>query len=122
MIEGIEDVKEFLRNSQEIVVWEINSFEQVWDEDAHNEYKNLLATEFADWLVTPGEDGTWNWNTPLTDIWDRADLAEGQGRLIITYNVPQTDPTLFFREIKAHKFEGNLNISLRKFPIYILGQ
>jgi len=100
MIEGIDDVKEFLRNTQEIVVWEINSFEQVWTEDAHNEYKSLLATEFADWLVTPGEDGKWNWNTPLTDIWERDDLAEGQGRLIITYNVPQTNPTLFFREVK----------------------
>ena len=34
MIEGINDVKEFLRNTQEIVVWEINEFEQVWDADA----------------------------------------------------------------------------------------
>ena len=106
MIEGIEDVKEFLRNTQEIVVWEINSFEQVWDEDAHNEYKNLLATEFADWLVTPGEDGSWSWNTPLNNIWERDDLAGGQGRLIITYNVPQTDPTLFFREVKVHLVQG----------------
>ena len=108
MIEGIEDVKEFLRNTQEIVVWEINSFEQVWDEDAHNEYKNLLATEFADWLVTPGEDGSWSWNTLLNNIWERDDLAGGQGRLIITYNVPQTDPTLFFREVKVHLVQGCL--------------
>ena len=29
MMEGINDVKEFLANTQEILVWEINTFEQV---------------------------------------------------------------------------------------------
>ena len=29
MIEGIRDVQEFLRNTREILVWEINTFEQV---------------------------------------------------------------------------------------------
>merc|ERR1711879_1060472 len=52
---------------------------------------------FADWLVTPGEKG---WKTSLSDIWDRADLTEGQGRLIITYNCQYTDPLLFFPEVK----------------------
>ena len=31
MMEGINDVKEFLANTKEIVVWEINTFEQVFD-------------------------------------------------------------------------------------------
>ena len=117
MIEGINDVKEFLRNTQEIVVWEINEFEQVWDADAHAELKDLLITEFADWLVTPGEKG---WKTSLSDIWDRADLTEGQGRLIITYNCQYTDPQFFFPEVKAHKLEDHLSFINFQKIFYIL--
>merc|ERR1719500_1978505 len=62
MIEGIHDVKTFLQNTQEIVVWEINEFEQVWTAAAHEEYKALLISEFNDWLVRPGDLG---WKTPL---------------------------------------------------------
>ena len=98
MIEGIEDVKTFLRNTQEIMIWEINGFEQPWDDEAHAEYKELLVSEFSDWLVSPGELA---WNTPLSDIWNREDLASGQGRIIITYNlVEYTDYDFFFPEIR----------------------
>merc|ERR1719153_1951739 len=57
MIEGIEDVKTFLKNTQEIVVWEIN------------------------------------------DFCNREGLAEGEGRIIITYNIGYTDKTIFFPEV-----------------------
>ena len=50
MMEGIEDVKTFLRNTQEIMIWEVNGFEQVWDSEAHAEFKQLLISEFSDWL------------------------------------------------------------------------
>ena len=33
--EGLEQVKEFLRSSRDIFVFELNSFEQPWDETAH---------------------------------------------------------------------------------------
>ena len=39
MMEGIEDVKVFLRNTQDVVVWEINGFEQPWTLEAHEEFK-----------------------------------------------------------------------------------
>ena len=96
MMEGIQDVKTFLANTREIVVWEINTFEQYWDAEAHQEFKSLLVSEFSAWLVTPGDYG---WDTPLSDVWARAGLAAGQGRIIITYNCQYTDPAFFFREI-----------------------
>ena len=96
MIEGIEDVKTFLKNTQEIVVWEVNGFQQIWDASAHEEYKTLLTSQFKDWLVVPGDLG---WKTPLDDIWQREGLAEGQGRIIMTYNSGYTDPTKFFPEV-----------------------
>ena len=96
MIEGIESVRTFLRNTQEIVVWEVNGFEQTWTAEAHEEYKSLLKSEFKEWLVKPGQEG---WKTPLKDIWDREGLAEGQGRIIITYNTGYTDPETFFPEV-----------------------
>ena len=50
MIEGVEDVKTFLRNTQEILVWEVNGYEQVWDDKAHEEFRDFLIGEFSDWL------------------------------------------------------------------------
>jgi len=99
MIEGIADVKTFLMNTQEIVVWEVNEVTQKWDAAAHEEYKALLISEFNDWLVVPGDLG---WKTPLNEIWQRESLAEGQGRIIITYNNGYTDRTKFFPEVNEH--------------------
>jgi len=97
MMEGINDVKEFLANTREIVVWEINGFEQHWTAEAHLEYKTLLVEQFGRWLVTPGEFG---WETSLRDIWAREDLPLNEGRIIITYNNGgYTDPDYFFREV-----------------------
>ena len=98
MMEGIEDVKTFLRNTQEIMVWEINQFEQPWNDEAHAEFKELLVSEFSDWLVSPGD---LSWRTPLSDIWNRDDLTPGQGRIIITYNLNEyTDYDFFFPEVR----------------------
>jgi len=97
MMEGIEDVKTFLRNTQEIMIWEVNGFEQYWDDESHAEFKELLVSEFSDWLVTPGDMG---WKTTLAEIWEREDLAPKQGRIIITYNTnAYTDPDFFFPEV-----------------------
>jgi len=97
MMEGINDVKEFLANTQEILVWEINGFEQHWTPEAHLQYKTLLIEQFGRWLVTPGDLG---WETSLREIWAREDLPSGEGRIIITYNDGgYTDPAFFFREV-----------------------
>ena len=74
----------------------MNEYEQIWDAAAHEEYKALLISEFNNWLVVPGDLG---WKTPLNNIWQREGLAEGQGRIIITYNSGYTDPTMFFPEV-----------------------
>ena len=97
MAEGIEDVKTFLRNTQEIIIWEVNGYEQVWDDEAHAEFKELLTSEFSPWLVRPGSLA---WSSPLADIWQRSGLAPGQGRIILTYNSNRyTDPDFFFPEV-----------------------
>merc|ERR1712200_352632 len=73
MSEGLEQVKEFLRSSRDIFVFELNSFEQPWDETAHQLWKELLLTEFSRWLVVPGDLA---WDTTLQDIWNREELPE----------------------------------------------
>ena len=82
MQDGFEDVKTFLRNTREVVVWENNGFEQVWDHEVYMEFAELLVEEFGDWLVWGGDLG---WNTTLEEAM-AAPGNEGEGRLIITYN------------------------------------
>jgi len=96
LMEGISQVKEFLRLSRDVLVWEINGFEQPWTAADHETLKSLLVSEFGRWLVSPGELG---WSTTLQDIWSREDLPSEEGRIIITYNNGYTDPQLFFREV-----------------------
>jgi len=115
MAEGIQDVIEFLRNTRELVVWEINGFEQVWDTAAHEEFKALLVSSFSDWLVVPGAAG---WDAPLGDVWDRPGLAQDQGRLIITYNAnAHTDPELFFPEVQERWGDQDEPEELHKYLI-----
>jgi len=99
MSEGLEQVKEFLRSSRDVIVFEINGFEQPWTQEAHELWKELLLIEFSRWLVTPGDLG---WETTLQDIWNREGLPEDEGRIIITYNDGHTDPTLFYPEVSEH--------------------
>ena len=82
----------------------MNGFEQYWDDEAHEEFKQLLVSEFGPWLVRPGD---FAWKTTLNEIWEQEGLAEGQGRIIVTYNTVQTDPEYFFPEV--HERWGNKN-------------
>jgi len=113
MMEGISDVKEFLANTREIVVWEINGFEQHWTAEAHLEYKTLLVEQFGRWLVLPAELG---WETSLREIWEREDLPVDEGRIIITYNNGgYTDPDFFFREVNERWGNVDEPAALRSF-------
>jgi len=82
MKEGIEDVKTFLRNTREVIVWENNNFVQVWGNEAHMEWAERLVEEFGEWMVRPGDKG---WDMTLEEAM-ASPGPEGQGRIIITYN------------------------------------
>lgn len=92
--QGLEEVRNFLRNSKDIIIWTTNHFEQVWDEHAHTELKNLYMETFSTWWVKPDDR---NLDVPLNDIWNRPDLPENQGRIIMFYKSTQNnDPSMFF--------------------------
>ena len=58
--------------------------------------------------VLPGDLA---WRTPLSDIWERSDLAPSQGRIIITYNSNQhTDTQFFFPEVLERW--GNVDVPI----------
>ena len=58
--------------------------------------------------VLPGDLA---WKTPLSDIWQREDLAAGQGRIIITYNSDHyTDQQFFFPEVLERW--GNVDVPI----------
>jgi len=94
--EGIQAVQRFLQISRDIMVWEINTFEQTWTDQAHQELQDFLISEFYPWLVVPLGVG---WSTTLQDIWSRVTLPVSEGRIILTYNEYHTDPVYFFREV-----------------------
>ena len=54
MMEGVNDVKEFLANTREIVVWEINSFEQV-----RSTFALVVDLHFSLFLVCDLEGRSW---------------------------------------------------------------
>jgi len=82
IMEGIENVKTFLRNTREVIVWENNGFMQVWNSEVHKEWAERLVMEFDEWLVRPGSKG---WDTTLEEALSSPG-PEGQGRIILTYN------------------------------------
>ena len=98
---GVDDVIEFLKNTQEIVLFDIDRFPNIsvdgvgfsWNSDRHSKLKEYLISTFDPWLVKPGPTA---WQTPLSDIWNREGLAQGQGRIIITYSDPESNPEFFF--------------------------
>lgn len=108
--EGILQVIEFLSNSQDIIIWHTGGFDQVipstttsnyqnyvkislfnsqqWTDDAYNELISLLTTSFSDWWVKPSST---DWKKTLNQVWDDPSLVPEQGRIILTFNVRNTD-------------------------------
>lgn len=84
----VDDVKTFLKNTRELVIFNIQKGPDYSDK-ALNEKRqrglvHLLATEFNSWLVKPGSKG---WDTKMKEIWEKKDnrVAE-QGRIIIIFS------------------------------------
>lgn len=109
--EGIAEVKEFLTNTQDIMIFDSHSFElgfdQDWPGEVHQEYQQILKNEFGPWWVKPDGDKM-AWDMTLDEIWNQHGLAAGQGRIIHMYELEsQFDAENFFPNIP--EFWGNID-------------
>ena len=96
---GINDVKHFLKNTRELVIFNVHTT----PEKDQDKLIKLLINEFRPWLVKPMEQ---NWNTKMSDIWSREGLVAGQGRIIIHYyDKAQSKDKYFFPTPEKEKGE-----------------
>ena len=82
-------MRKYLSNTQDIVVFRAGHLEfgltKDFPEEAYAELEALLVEAFGEWWVKPDEgDG---WNMKLEDIWSQPGLNEGEGRILISYEV-----------------------------------
>ncbi len=89
---GLDQVKNFLRNSKDIVLFYIRAHEQEWDDNAYNLLEALLQEEFRPWLVFPTQDQL---NVKLNDIWYKPELEPEQGRVLMISRVTITEGLFF---------------------------
>ena len=76
----IDDVKTFLKNTRELIIFNV----QDHPEDGDQKFVQKLINEFRQWLVKPGSK---NWNMTLRDVWEtKIGMAANQGRIIIHYS------------------------------------
>lgn len=94
LTEGLEQLKRFLRNSQDIVYIIYGGFEQFWPDEAHGELIELLYSHLAEWWVLPTIN---QFDVTLNELWNLPYLNPGEGRLISSYEVcQQTADSCFF--------------------------
>ena len=96
LAEGLETVKKYLANTQDIVLFRVSTtdfgFSKSFPEEAYIEFDNLLVEAFGDWWVKPEVGG--GYAMKLADIWNQPGLNEGEGRVFITYKVSRMDTKL----------------------------
>ena len=79
---GLEQIQNFMRNSQDIVYICFWQFEQIWTDEAHSELIEMLENYLGNWWVLPDENQL---NRTLNDIWNQSYLPLDEGRLLIAY-------------------------------------
>ena len=126
--EGIQDVIEFLRNTRELVVWEINGFEQVWDTAAHEEFKVSTFTPPVAFITKfppccrlcwcpPSLTGWWCRVRPGGTLrWARSGTGPGSRRTRAGLSSPTT-PTLT-QENRAEKRRSHIQRP-SSFPVHL---
>ena len=96
----IDQTKEFLKNTREIVIWScigfrnaLSTFDSNWMDkgydDEFSSFTNYLTIEFKDWLVKPEQ---LNWDKTVTEVLNDPTLKSGEGRIILTSDKDKTYP------------------------------
>ena len=96
--EGLENVRSYLSNTQDIVLFCVSTTEfglsKSFPEEAYTEFDNLLIQAFGDWWVKPDVGGGYAMN--LDEIWNQPGLNQGEGRIFITYKVGGINREIFY--------------------------
>lgn len=85
----ILQVLNFLKNSNDILLWDTEHFEQdTWDDEAHQLYQDVLWDAFKDFWVSPKVyDSSRSYNVTLNELWEGyEDSKESIGGKIIFVN------------------------------------
>ena len=84
-------VTNFLRNSNEILFWDTEHFEQdTWDDEAHRLYQEILWDAFQEfWYVPDIYDASDSYNVTLNNIWNKNSPSgiTGGGKILLIYEV-----------------------------------
>ncbi len=97
---GLDQVKNFLQNSHDIMVFKIGAHEQPWDEQAYEELYTLLRAEFQPWLVSPTSD---NLGMTLNELWKQPVPHPEEGRVIvIDDNRNSGENNFLFKDYHGH--------------------
>ncbi len=108
---GLDQVKNFLTNSHDIMIFRIGAHEQVWDGEAFDELYALLSKEFGPWLVKPGPEEL---RVTLNEIWKLPVSNPDQGRIMITDGGRISgDDNFLFEEFYAHWCNVNDPLDLK---------
>jgi len=86
---GIKQVLNFLKNSNDILLWDTEHFEQdTWDDEAHQLYQDVLWDAFKDFWASPKVyDSSRSYNVTLNELWDGyEDSKESMGGKILFIN------------------------------------
>jgi len=94
---GLEQIQNFMRNSQDIVYICFWQFEQIWTDEAHSELIEMLENYLGNWWVLPDENQL---NRTLNDIWNQPYLPVDEGRLLIAYANYNQNLAPFFHTIR----------------------
>ena len=79
----------FLRNSNEILFWDTEHFQQdTWDDEAHRLYQGILWESFQEfWYVPDIYDASDSYNVTLNKIWSKNSpngITDG-GKILLLY-------------------------------------
>ena len=105
LTEGLQQIQNFLRNSNDIIYMSFWIFEQVWSDQAHHELFLILEKYLGQWWVLPNEK---QYDITLNEIWNpsstylRDPIHQNEGKVMISYVSHYT----FFRNC------GKFNLSV----------
>ena len=88
LTEGLQQIQNFLRNSNDIIYMSFWIFEQIWTDEAHDELFLILEKYLGQWWVLPNEK---QYDITLNEIWNpsstylRDPIHQNEGKVMISY-------------------------------------